>query len=60
VALQVIKHGGAGYRLTYLDRRGAEQTDTYHATPGCALDQAELEFRAGRDEWEVVNEEDTA
>lgn len=56
--LQIVSYAGdAGYYLVYLDKTGAELTDTYHDTREAALRQAAWEFDVLAHEWEHIGDD---
>lgn len=50
--LAIVKYpDDKGVYLFHLDEQGNEFTDTYHDSPGAAMDQAAWEYGVETDEW---------
>lgn len=44
-----------GYYLFYCDEAGVQITDTYHDSVSAAMAQAQWEFDAAENEWEILS-----
>jgi len=54
--LRIVRYrDDPGYYLFYCDSSGKEITDSYHDSLEGAMAQAEWEFRATEDDWNIVS-----